>query len=643
MKPILNLLICLLFLLAGGSLYAQTLEDTLRLRRQQQEEGQKNKAALQQVIPAGNGIIMPLAGNLNNAPNPGSIHVNRDLNIRNYTPTQLVEEIFVKGGSCASVSNVTLRSHGWDGTAWTDTDNRGLGHFTRGTSNFEFEEGLVLSTGGLVSIEGPNVNQSGIAYAASLPTTTGDSDLAGLVTGIVRNVSVLEFDFVPTSNMISFRYVFASEEYLQFANSDYNDVFGFFVSRPGISGSQNIALLPNSSIVSINNVNWGRVDYNQHNCATPSGLNPTYPFDYPVNPDYYINIPGATNWAGCLISDSALYRSMEFNGRTVVLTATYSVVPCSTYRLKLAVGNVGDINYQSGVFLEARSFDLGDNLVNHGNNIEGMDYVYRGCAVNKLVVNRGGGSNTIPQIVHLTYGGTAVNGVDISLPNGAALPTMVTIPANQDTVEIHYRVNTPPTGSGTFTITSDCPCGGGGAAYTKTIYIYDPAISQATAFNSCPNINDGRIQIDVVSGNSGAYESSIDGGTIWLSNMEHTGLAPGSYTVHVRDSGSCHNSIHHVIVGTVIADAGTNQSSCSDVFTMTAQALNSGESGSWSVVSGTANIMSPTSPTSVVRVTGSSATLRWTVNALGCTLTDEVTLTVIPTVIPSVNISITIN
>ena len=573
--------------------------------------------------------IRPAVGYLNTDPNLGSIHVNRDTNIRKYTPTQLVEEIFVKGGSCASVSNVTLRSHGWNGTAWTDTDNRGLGHFTRGTSNFEFEEGLVLSTGGLVSIEGPNELPSGVANA-SLPTM-GDADLAGLVSGGITNVSVLEFDFVPTSNMISFRYVFASEEYLQYANTTFNDVFGFFVSRPGISGSQNIALLPNSSIVSIDNVNWGRVDYNQHNCATPSGLNPMYPSDNPVNPNYYINIPSSAVWAGNCPIDSALYRSMEFNGRTVVLTATYSVVPCSTYRLKLAVGNIADINYQSGVFLEARSFDLGDNLINHGNNIEGMDYVYRGCAVNKLVVNRGGGgSNNIPQIVHLTYGGTAVNGVDISLPSGAVLPTTVTIPANQDTVEIHYRVNTPPTGYGTFTITSDCPCGGGGAAYTKTIYIFDTTVFQANALPSCPNINSGKKRIDILSGNSQSYEISIDGGLTWSSQREYTGLAAGNYTVHVRDSGGCNIGMHNLTIGVANADAGIDQFLQGTIFTMNAPPLLLGEVGRWSVVSGKAKISDTTNPNTSVAVNGFSATLKWTLYYSDCELSDTVKLTVIP-------------
>ena len=69
---------------------------------------------------------------------------------------------------------------------------------------------------------------------------------------------ILEFDFVPSSNVAAFNFVFASDEYLQWIGSVFNDVFAFFVSGPGITGpysspagfpggSANVALVPGTN------------------------------------------------------------------------------------------------------------------------------------------------------------------------------------------------------------------------------------------------------------------------------------------------------------------------------------------------------------------------------------------------------------
>jgi len=617
-----------------GSLYAQRAE----------ESGLRIEQRLARA--SGDSTVMQRQGSLSNPPNPGSIHINRNETYRAYTPTQLVEEIFVKSGACVSVSNVQLRSHGWNGSTWTHNDNRGLGYFSRGTSNFEMEEGLLLSTGGLVSAEGPNISSSGVAEP--IGAVLYDPDLQSLVSN-VYNVSVLTFNFVPISNTIQFRYVFASEEYLEYANTNYNDVFGFFISGPGISGAQNIATLPTTTtgtnVVSINNVNWGNVLYSNHNCAASTHSSA-------ANPRYYINIPGvpssgwggfSVNCPGTLTSQAeALRASMEYNGRTVVLTASYTVVPCQTYTLKLAVGNVGhsDQLYQSGVFLEARSFDMGENLINYGNDIEGVDIVYRDCTNNKLVITRPS-ADPSPLDVFLTYGGTAVNGVDVSIyPGGGALPAMVTIPAGSLSVEIPYQANTPPAGPATFTITISCPCGGGGL-FTKEIYIYDKSPDenfQVITSPACSGVDNGAISFITGSGGSGQYESSIDGTASWQSaSLGYTGLAAGSYTVYIRDSSSCHLTLHEVIITTTTADAGPDQSLCSNEFTMAAQALAAGESGLWSIISGTASIADPTSPTTGVTLSSASATLMWTITAADCEVSGEVNLTVYP--LPSATIT----
>ncbi|MDG2226358.1 MAG: choice-of-anchor L domain-containing protein, partial [Flavobacteriales bacterium] len=72
---------------------------------------------------------------------------------------------------------------------------------------------------------GPNDNPgAGLDNSA-----TGDGLLDGLSSASTEDAAILEFDFEAVGSSISFRYVFASEEYLEYVNAGYNDVFGFFI------------------------------------------------------------------------------------------------------------------------------------------------------------------------------------------------------------------------------------------------------------------------------------------------------------------------------------------------------------------------------------------------------------------------------
>ena len=77
-------------------------------------------------------------------------------------------------------------------------------------------------------------------------------------------------------------------------------------------------------------------------------------------------------------------------------------------------------------------------------------------------------------------------------------------------------------------------------------------------------------------------------------------------------------------------DAGSDQSNCNNAtFTMSGSAVPQGSTGTWSVVSGSATIANVNSPTTTVTVSGSPATLRWTITTPGCSspVSDDVVLT----------------
>jgi uncharacterized repeat protein (TIGR01451 family) len=132
-----------------------------------------------------------------------------------------------------------------------------------------------------------------------------------------NDAAVIEFDFIPENDFVSFQYVFGSEEYLEYVGSSFNDVFAFFVN------GTNYALLPNDDVVSINNVNLL------------------------VNSGYYVdNDPRIS-------PDAAL--DTEMDGFTTVLTFLAPVVSGETNHLKIAVGDTFDAKYDSTVLIEAGS------------------------------------------------------------------------------------------------------------------------------------------------------------------------------------------------------------------------------------------------------------------------------------------------
>ncbi|MFM8486726.1 MAG: choice-of-anchor L domain-containing protein, partial [Bacteroidota bacterium] len=144
---------------------------------------------------------------------------------------ELIREVFI-GGDCFDVNGITL-SGGADQ----------IGKFFNGLTNIGFETGMILATGDIGVAPGPNSSDGAGGGGAG----NSDSDLAAISSGPMFDAAVVEFDFTPTQALLSFEYVFASEEYCEYVNSQFNDVFGFFISGPGIPGTQNLAVIPTTT------------------------------------------------------------------------------------------------------------------------------------------------------------------------------------------------------------------------------------------------------------------------------------------------------------------------------------------------------------------------------------------------------------
>ena len=248
------------------------------------------------------------------------------VNNTTFTPIQLVQNSLVGPG----VTPYNIMYNGVPGTVIRDQIAKFTTNFN--PTNLGLSSGLLLATGNAQLAIGPN--NMGTKSQPTATPTQGDPDLALLCGQTVRNVSIVEFDFVATGNELNFDYVFASEEYPEFANSTFNDTFGFFLRGPGITGiysgnAQNIALIPTSPTlpITINNVNNGTANAG--------------PCEYCT---YYVNNgTGTTPLAN---------PSIQYDGFTTPLRA-YAPLQCGqVYHIKLAVGNVSDNAYDSAVFLK---------------------------------------------------------------------------------------------------------------------------------------------------------------------------------------------------------------------------------------------------------------------------------------------------
>jgi hypothetical protein len=210
------------------------------------------------------------------------------------------------------------------------------GSFTSGDA-LGIPDGILLGTGPIHDLQ-PGGSGTYLPYTAlstdadlltvaqSVPTLIGQPFY---ISG-VYDVASLAFDFIPLGDSLAFTFTFVSEEYPTWINSSFNDVFGFFVSGPGLSGpyengAVNIAIVPGSTPtlpITISSVN-GLLNSEFYVAATPTGA-----------------------------------FSAAVGGYTVPLTATLSGLQVgATYHIRLAIADGSDTALNSYVLLQSGSFN----------------------------------------------------------------------------------------------------------------------------------------------------------------------------------------------------------------------------------------------------------------------------------------------
>ena len=222
-------------------------------------------------------------------------------------------------------------------------DSIQIGFFDGSTSNLGLNSGIVMSTGDIAILD---PTYTGFGDFIDVDPVVTDPDLLNVANSVpalvgqnftvssINDVAVLEFDFIPSSDTVSFRYVFGSQEYFTYENTQYNDVFGFFISGPGIVGPYaSPPGFPNGSvnIATIEDVNGVIMP------VTISSVNAS------VNSEFFIN-------------NQSLETVADADGFTVPLTAIAAVECGETYHIRLAIADGSDGGLSSYVFLEENSF-----------------------------------------------------------------------------------------------------------------------------------------------------------------------------------------------------------------------------------------------------------------------------------------------
>ena len=258
--------------------------------------------------------------------------------------------------------------------------------YTSSGNILQVQKGLILSTGNSFNVAGYNNSHNQSSTFGDILSPQADPNLSAIVSGKLFDICSVEFDFVPMDNSIQFNYQFGSDEYPEYVDSPYNDVFAFIVSDE--SSTKNIALIPGSGVpVSINTVNFKLnqdhfIDnnlYKQVVIKRQEPLKSTYRGTLPgrvlrgIGSIFTMNgsVPGDQTVIQAdpeLLKtlDPNLYRNLRYDGITKKLVAQSYVTPYKKYHLKIVIADVADNIYDSGVFIEDRSLTSKKDLQQPG-------------------------------------------------------------------------------------------------------------------------------------------------------------------------------------------------------------------------------------------------------------------------------------
>jgi gliding motility-associated-like protein len=466
------------------------------------------------------------------------------------SPFYLINDVFAGGN--VTISNVT---------AYGQPSQYG---FFTGNAVLGMDSGVVLSTGTINELcsgscpnatgtaPGLTANTFGFPWmgAATNPGTNNNLyNVSASVPGLLgfgsspssaNHAAVLSFDFVPTLDTMHFRFIFASHEWPSYPCSSFNDMFGFFVSGPGINGgynspvgypngAENFALVPGTNIpITITSINAS--GYSPASCT---------------NSYQQYFVPNVASSTGITAH------------HTTIMEVEFVVQPCQTYNFTMGVADGSDGALSSFVLMEANSFNSTGVQVsfNATYNLGGDSILYEGCGSVDMEIIR---SDNIPNAdtIHFDISGNATNGVDYTL-----LPDSVIFQPGQSTFNHTFYIPNDFLTEGPETImvfvtdTDLVTCTGTGD--TLIITIQDPIPLTSDAWTDTINCTQAaQLAANPLTGLSPFTFQWNTGLTSDTINLTPTPLVSTDYIVTITDACSVFTLIdtaHLVILNPVMS------------------------------------------------------------------------------------------
>lgn len=220
------------------------------------------------------------------------------------TATQMMDELFG--------SDITIVSASYTGAAASS------GIYSNGTTvmagTIDSDSGVILSTGRATDFTNSTGDTNQASNTSTNMGTPGRQELSQLAGAKSFDAAVLESSFIPEGDTLTMCFVFASEEYLEFVNSGFNDVVGVWIN--GTLAEMTIG----TGAVSIDNIN------------TTS------------NSNLYLDNPAGSN-----------NYNTEMDGLTVTLTIKAPVTPNEVNTIKIGIADAGDAAYDSNLLIYGNS------------------------------------------------------------------------------------------------------------------------------------------------------------------------------------------------------------------------------------------------------------------------------------------------